>query len=203
MDEEAKQRRNPLGQSLGSLDCDMNWHDYFTYDDEHGVLIWKLRPESHFKSKRSHSTWNARYAGKEAGRYGRKKNGLPKAVDVSVDRVPYKAHRIIWEMLEGPIEEGVQVDHKDTNPFNNRKSNLRLVTNQQNQWNKGKYGHNTSGHPGVHYDASRGKFMSYLEFNGKRVHSKRYDTIEEAIVARQEAEVRYFGEYRFEETQIQ
>jgi hypothetical protein len=181
----------------------MNWHDYFIYDAETGSLIWRPRPLEHFVSQRGHSVWNARYAGKEAGRRGDKYNGNPKAIDVSVNKKFCKAHRVIWEMMVGLIPEGMQVDHIDGNAFNNRLANLRLVTNQQNQWNKGTYSHNTSGHPGVVWDKSREKFLSYLEHNGKRVHSKRFDTLEEAIVARQQAEIQYFGEYRFEATQSQ
>lgn len=45
-------------------------------------------------------------------------------------------HRVIWEMFNGEIPDGMFVDHKDQDKLNNRISNLRLVTkagNNQNQ----------------------------------------------------------------------
>lgn len=45
--------------------------------------------------------------------------------------------------------KGYFVDHIDGNPLNNRKENLRLVSNVQNTWNQSKGARNTSGYKGV------------------------------------------------------
>ncbi|MHB9331899.1 HNH endonuclease signature motif containing protein [Phytobacter ursingii] len=46
------------------------------------------------------------------------------------------AHRVIWILFHGDIPDGMQVDHMDGNRINNNISNLRLVTNQENQHNR-------------------------------------------------------------------
>ncbi|KTC40125.1 hypothetical protein AO269_20005 [Pseudomonas putida] len=48
----------------------------------------------------------------------------------------YKAHRLIWEMLHGPIPEGRVIDHIDGNRAHNDPKNLRLATPSQNNQNK-------------------------------------------------------------------
>jgi len=42
-------------------------------------------------------------------------------------------HRLVWEVVHGPIPAGMEIDHVDTDPANNRLSNLQLVTGQQNR----------------------------------------------------------------------
>ncbi len=43
-----------------------------------------------------------------------------------------KVHRIIWEMHNGKIPDGMQVDHINEKKADNRIENLQLLTNQQN-----------------------------------------------------------------------
>jgi hypothetical protein len=38
------------------------------------------------------------------------------------------AHHVVWVAANGPISEGLQINHKDMNPSNNRLDNLELVT---------------------------------------------------------------------------
>ena len=45
-------------------------------------------------------------------------------------------HRVIWEMHNGPIPDGLVIDHIDRNPRNNSIENLRVVTQSQNHLNK-------------------------------------------------------------------
>lgn len=42
-------------------------------------------------------------------------------------------HRLVWEVVHGPIPAGMQIDHLDADPANNQLSNLQLVTGQQNR----------------------------------------------------------------------
>lgn len=48
----------------------------------------------------------------------------------------FMAHRIVWEMHNGPIPEGMQIDHISGDRADNKIENLRLVTSAQNQWNR-------------------------------------------------------------------
>ena len=41
-------------------------------------------------------------------------------------------HRLTWEAFNGPIPEGLQINHKDENKSNNSLVNLELVTPSQN-----------------------------------------------------------------------
>ena len=44
-------------------------------------------------------------------------------------------HRLVWETFNGKIPEGMEIDHINTNRFDNRLSNLRLVTSSENKRN--------------------------------------------------------------------
>jgi len=67
-----------------------------------------------------------------------------------VDKTYLKVHRIIWVLSFGIIPEGLRVDHKDGNGFNNDLSNLQLLTNPQNvRALNSPYSCNTSGFLGV------------------------------------------------------
>ncbi|QDL29628.1 HNH endonuclease signature motif containing protein [Stenotrophomonas maltophilia] len=48
-------------------------------------------------------------------------------------RVTWYAHRLVWEAAHGPIPEGMQIDHLDSNAGNNALPNLDLVTPQENR----------------------------------------------------------------------
>ena len=55
-------------------------------------------------------------------------------VDLCKNGVPqhHLVHRVEYEAFYGPIPEGMQVNHIDENPLNNRLENLNLLTPSQN-----------------------------------------------------------------------
>lgn len=55
------------------------------------------------------------------------------------------SHRLIWEMFNGEIEDGLEIDHKDGNKDNNSIDNLRKVTHVVNMRNLSQKSNNTSG----------------------------------------------------------
>lgn len=101
----------------------------------------------------------------------------------------HKMHRLI---LDAP--EHLQVDHINGNALDNRKSNLRLVTNQQNCWNKTELPRNTSGFRGVSRHRAN-RWRAYIAYGGKQVSLGTYKDKEEAITARKNGERKYYGEY--------
>lgn len=79
--------------------------------------------------------------------------------------------------------EGLRVDHKNRNPFDCRRENLRLATDAENAQNQGSRG-GSSEHRGVHWCATRQKWCASGQLDGKKVNLGRFDTEQEAIEVR-------------------
>lgn len=101
----------------------------------------------------------------------------------------------IYRFLMNPKENEV-IDHINGNVWDNRKSNLRLTTQQNNLINKAIQNNNTSGIAGVSWDKTRGKWAVEIRFNGQRVHLSRWDNFEDAVYVRYIAELKLFKEFR-------
>lgn len=86
-------------------------------------------------------------------------------------------------------------DHENRNPFDNRKSNFRLATAQENARNRGLQKNNTSGFVGVCWDKESCKWLSYIKLNGKQIKLGRFINKEDAVRVRLNAEKKYFGEF--------
>ena len=109
---------------------------------ENGVLIWKIR--------RHGVRFN-----QEAGCLDT--DGYRK---VMVDGVSRHSHRIIWEMLEGKIPDGMEVDHINGIRNDNRIENLRVVNRTCNQLNKKRMSNNASGITGVSFDKNKRRWKA-------------------------------------------
>lgn len=94
-------------------------------------------------------------------------------------------------MHNGPIPEGYEIDHLDHDPSNNRLNNFRLVLGKENAKNRPKNKNNTSGYTGISWGKGRGKWSVTIMVNYKTIHLGRFDNLEDAIKARQEAEIKY------------
>ncbi len=86
-------------------------------------------------------------------------------------------------------------DHIDRNPFNNQKGNLREASFSENAQNRSLRSDNTSGVVGVSWLKKDECWISYLTLKGKRVYNKCFIDKEDAIKARLQAELQYFGEF--------
>ena len=84
--------------------------------------------------------------------------------------------------------------------IDNRRSNLRVVTDSQNKMNSSVYSNNASGIVGVMLHKKSGKWMARIGINGKYKYLGIFDNIDFAIGARQQAEREYFGEYAYVES---
>lgn len=101
---------------------------------------------------------------------------------------------LLYQLLLG-FPKDCEIDHIDLNPLNNRRSNLRICTHQQNQMNQPLQSNNTSGVTGVRYYKARSKFVARLKICQKDIHLGYYDTFQEAVQARNVGMECMFGEY--------
>lgn len=97
--------------------------------------------------------------------------------------------------------KNMYVDHINGNRFDNRKSNLRICTNQENNFNRTAQDNNTSGSKGVWFDKSRHKWAVEIKYNNKKIYIGRYEDKNIAIFSRLYAEKLLFKDYMAEECQ--
>ena len=130
------------------------------YNPVTDVFTWRKRPDSHFKTKRSFNTWNARFSNRIAG--STRHDGYRAII---INNRKYFHHRLVWLITTGewPVNE---IDHKDGNPSNNSWVNLREVTHAQNMKNR-KSTKNKSGWKGVTWNPSNKKWHARITVNGK------------------------------------
>ena len=116
---------------------------------------------------------------------------------ISVQSRGYKAHRLAWLHVYGEWPKD-QLDHVNRVRTDNRISNLREVTNKQNQQNRSKRSDNTSGYQGVFWHKRDFKWQATIAHNYKDIHLGYFTTIEEAVSARKAAEKLYWADTHIE-----
>ena len=147
--------------------------ELFDYRD--GQLYWKEK--THYSIDLS----------KPAGSI--EKNGYR---TIRIEGKIYKAHRLVWKYHYGKDPKEF-IDHIDGNRTNNNMENLRESTRQQNGYNRGPPKNNELGIKGVR--KHRNKYAARIIINGKNKHLGTFNTIEEARLAREEAEIKFFKEF--------
>lgn len=143
--------------------------------DDSGVLRWRYCASMP-------KQWNSVWPGKEAFT----------AVDGkgyrhgSLDGKYVRLHRVVWALAYGAWPDR-EVDHIDGNRLNNRVDNLRLVSGSENHRNTKRRADNKSGVNGVGWYAPTAKWRAHVTLNGKHIHLGYFETFEEAVAARAEA----------------
>lgn len=106
-------------------------------------------------------------------------------------------------LIMNPEKKDIKVDHICTeNKFDNRKSNLRLVTHMDNMCNRKLSNNNTSGTKGVYYDKSSKKWVASITRNKRRI-SKTFKEKEDAIAYRKFLENKIQKDYSYDNSQKQ
>ena len=112
---------------------------------------------------------------------------------VSVLGKYFYVHRIVFMWHFGYLPN--EIDHIDGNKSNNKIENLREATHLQNGKNLTLRLSNKVGINGVRFDSDRRKWASSICINKKKKHLGRFANIEDAILARKNAEIEFFGEW--------
>lgn len=84
-------------------------------------------------------------------------------------------------------------DHINRNKLDNRRQNLRIVSTRENNINQKTYKNNSSGHTGVYFHPSINKWIAYIGYKKQNINCGSYETYEEAVAAREKAELEYYG----------
>lgn len=90
-----------------------------------------------------------------------------------------RTHILFHRELLG-LEDGEIRDHRNGNGLDNRISNLRPSTQQQNKCNQGILKNNTSGIKGVHWKKEINKWEASVSYNGNRYYLGWFDDKDEA-----------------------
>lgn len=102
---------------------------------------------------------------------------------IRVDYKLYLAHRLAWMYMVGSWPKD-QIDHIDRKRDNNKFSNLREATTEENA-------QNASNVVGYSYDSFSSKWKAQIGVNGKNKHLGRFNTEEEAKAAYVAAKEQY------------
>ncbi len=100
-------------------------------------------------------------------------------------------HRVV---MNAPA--GMQVDHINHDGLDNRKTNLRLVTRIQNQWNRKPNG-KASKFKGVCWSTANKKWYARITLENERRHLGSFKNEEDAAKAYEIAAKEYQGEFRY------
>lgn len=166
------------------------------YEPETGRFFWRPRDGSWFCSggrttaEHAASTWNTKYAGKEAFLRDNGRGYLAgRVLNVGVS-----AHRAAWAIQTGQWPEH-EVDHINGHKHDNRWENLRAATRSQNQFNRPARKDNSSGAKGVYFDKRSGKWAAQIRHNGKRFNLGLHASVDMASAAYRAGSERLHGEF--------
>lgn len=100
----------------------------------------------------------------------------------------YRKDRTIFlHRLINKTPNGFFTDHINRNKLDNRKSNLRTVSNTVNQLNKGLQKNNKSGYEGISWHSQNKKWWVRLNIKNKQISLGCYRDIQKAVTVRKNA----------------
>lgn len=111
-------------------------------------------------------------------------NGVTKTISM---------HRLIMDADKDSL-----VDHIRHNKLDNRKSELRIVDSIQNERNSELAKNNTSGVTGVTWHSRDNVWQARIKVNYQYIHLGYFNSFNDAVIARKQAEEKYFGEYSYD-----
>lgn len=138
-------------------------NELMSYDETTGDFVWGLeRP---------------RKAGTKAGCITSR--GY---VQICIDGKTYLAHRLAWLVCHDAWPDG-EIDHINRIKHDNRLSNLRVVSREENEQNKTALSNNKLGVRGVYYCKRLQRYVTEIVAYGKKKYLGSYATLDEASEA--------------------
>ena len=136
-------------------------------NDSLDIYYWreyKTKPDDWYKIK---ITIDTKKSGYKCCRFTINKNYY------GLSRIIYKAHNKDWEIDNSSMNNFI--DHINRDSTDNRIENLRVLTNQQNQFNRNAKGY--------HWNKQRNKWRAQIRINGKVKHLGYFDKEQDATIA--------------------
>ena len=114
---------------------------------------------------------------------------------VCVDKQRYLAHRVIYFMATGTDPDDLTIDHINGNQGDNRITNLRLASHQENRQHQiNQRSDNKTGFRNVSWDSHWNKWKVSITVDGKRIQRK-FTDIEDAVTCAAELRKQHFKEF--------
>lgn len=113
---------------------------------------------------------------------------------IGVRGVLVPAHRLAWLWGHGQWPSD-QIDHINGNKTDNRLSNLREATNQQNHFNRGPQKNSTTGVKGVYWFKPNRQWKAQIVISGRSTVLGYFHDFDQAVACRKEAEERLHGDW--------
>lgn len=105
-----------------------------------------------------------------------------------------KMHRLVMNCMDDDLD----VDHVKHKTFDNRKSELRIITRSHNCMNHNIRCDNKSGVSGVYYDRTYDKYLVTIGVNNQNIYLGCFSDFNKAVKVRKEAEEKYFEKYSYD-----
>lgn len=112
---------------------------------------------------------------------------------MKINRRMVRTHNFAWEQVNGPIPEGLILDHICWNRACAEVKHLRLATLSENQWNQST-ARAASGYRNV-YRTREGTYYVQIRHNYQKINFGTYATIEEAAQVAARERARLFGDF--------
>jgi len=109
----------------------------------------------------------------------------------SIDGLITRMHRFLLD-----ISDDFVVDHINHKTWDNQKINLRICYQNNNAMNSLLSINNSSGKVGISFLEEQNKWRAYITVDRKQIHLGMFEFLPDAIKSRQEAEDKYFGEFK-------
>lgn len=92
----------------------------------------------------------------------------------------------------GENEDDLVVDHINHDITDNRKRNLRIATNAQNNWNS-----INSHNSGIKYNSNKNTWKVSINYNLQNINLGEFNSYDEAQEIRNKAEQIFYGEFQY------